>query len=176
MSNYKEKDVTEVVPKLWLGNYKSAIDKRFLEIYKIKYIITVMDNFDNKFKYDNITYISIPIRDKQVCSKNMIEIFDMVNDFIFEALKKKESVLVHCKKGHHRSAAIVASFLIKYYKMNYISSVLYINMLRKYALRRDTCMSKWLFKYFLFINNIENCNGTCKKIGGIYLWSCQKDN
>lgn len=147
MCDYPENDVDEVYPNLWLGNYNAAINKPFLDQYKIKYIITVMDNFDPSYIYHNITYITIPIKDSDICSINMVRMMDLTSDLIYRILKKKVPVLVHCKRGHHRSATIVAAFLIKYLKMSHHSAISYINNLRGCALRRKTCMAQWLFKY-----------------------------
>lgn len=174
MHEKNEKDVNEIIPNLWLGNLKSAYDKQFLDNYKIKNILTVMDEFDNDYKYNDITYLVIPIKDEDTCDKNMINIFDVATLFIFNALKSNESILVHCKKGHHRSAAIVAAFLIKYLKIDYYSSLMYLNNLRPYALVRKTCMSDNLFKYYLHINNIKICNKLCGIKNRIYACKCTK--
>ena len=165
MCEFPEYDVNEIVPGLWLGNIKSAYDKTFLNNYSIKHILTLYEAFDNNYKYSNINYLTIPIRDKQMCNGNvnMNEFFDKMSEFIYKALKNKESVLVHCKKGHHRSAAVVAAFLIKYYKFDYLTATKYINKLRPCALRRDKCMSHDLFKYNLHLKNIKGCNMHCQK-------------
>ncbi len=166
-----EYDVNEVIPNLWLGNYKAACDKKFLDTYKIKNVVTIMDNFNNNCKYKGIRYVSIPIKDKKVCNIDFNDIFDKVSKFIKLCLENNQPVLVHCKKGHHRSAALVVGFLIKYGKADFVKSVEYINKLRPYALRRDTCMSRNLFKYYLYINN-KSCNFDCKPHGKVHYCSC----
>lgn len=148
-----EKDVNEIIPNLWLGNCKAAYDKGFLMKYNIKYIITIMENFEEPFRLNCITYFIIPMNDKKLCSKNMINIFESTTDFIFKALKENSPILVHCKRGHHRSASVIAAYLIKYLKINYVVAINYINFLRPYALIRDTCMSKGLYEYYLYLNN-----------------------
>jgi len=151
---YNEKDVTEIIPNLWLGNIKSAYDKHFLNKYNIKYILTVMYGFDNKFKYKNLTYLVIPIKDVDVCTKNIINIFDTATLFIHNALITNNGILVHCKKGHHRSGAIVAAYIMKYYKLNYEMTIKYIHNLRPCALQKKKCMTDQLYKYAQRINLI----------------------
>ena len=107
--------------------------------------------------------MNIPIRDKHMCGQNMTEFFDTTSAFIYQALKKKEGILVHCKKGHHRSAAAVAAFLIKYYGLQYEVATKYINKLRPCALRRDKCISNGLFNYNLKLKGITQCNVKCQK-------------
>ena len=76
------------------------------------------------------------------------------------ALSKNKSVLVHCKRGHHRSASIIAAFLMKNIGVDYLSSMAYINNIRPCALRRNTCMVKGLFNYYLECNGVKECNCT----------------
>jgi protein-tyrosine phosphatase len=167
-----EYDVNEVIPNLWLGNYKAACNKKFLIEYKIKNVVTIMDNFDKNCRYDGITYLTIPIKDKHVCDKNTNEMFDLVTLFIKKCLDKNEPTLIHCARGHHRSAAVVVAYLIRYKNCDFVKCIEYINKLRPYALRRDTCMSKNLFKYYLRINN-KTCNIVCKQHGSAHYCSCQ---
>lgn len=166
-----ECDVNEVIPNLWLGNYKSACDKKFLDNYKIKNIVTIMDNFDNKYKYSNITYFTVPIKDKFVCNVDMNIVFDIISNFIKRCMNKGEAILVHCLRGHHRSASLVVAYLIKYNNADYVKCIDYINKLRPYALRRDTCMTVNLFKYYLFISG-KQCDMVCGKHGPVYYCTC----
>ncbi|CAH6421802.1 Dual specificity protein phosphatase [uncultured virus] len=158
---FPENCMDEIIPGLWLGDYKSAFDKKLLEDKKINYIIRVMPDFDETERFSDIKYIQIPIKDKNVCIKNLNLLFELINFFIKYLLENKKNVLIHCKRGHHRSAVIVASFLIKFLNIEYINSIAYINSIRPCALRRDTCMVRGLFKYYLFLNNIKCKNIKC---------------
>ncbi|ARF09468.1 dual specificity phosphatase [Indivirus ILV1] len=165
MCEFPEYDVNEIISGLWLGNIKSAYDRGFLYNYKIKHILTLYEEFDNSKKYNGINYFIIRIRDKDMCNGNTLDMFEQTNQFILQALKRKENILVHCKKGHHRSGAAVAAFLIKHCKYDYENAIQYINKLRPCALRRDKCMSNDLFKYSLLLKgiNIKDCNIQCQK-------------
>ena len=163
-----EKDVNEIIPHLWLGNYKAAYDKGFLNKYNINYIITIMDDFDRKISYNNIIHFIIPLKDKDLCSRNLINIFETTANFINKVLNENSSILVHCKRGHHRSSSVIAAYLIKFLKIKYEVAIKYINFLRPCAFRRDTCMSKGLFQYYLYINNIKNCEMKCVKHSEIF--------
>jgi len=147
MCDILEKDVNEIIPNLWLGNFKSAYDKQFLRNYNIKYVVSIMDNFNNNYRYNNIAYLFIPITDKDICTINMNNIFDITTNFILNGLRENVGVLIHCKQGHHRSASIVAAFLSNYLKMNYTNVTNYIRQIRPCAFRRNTCISKKLYEY-----------------------------
>jgi protein-tyrosine phosphatase len=133
-----------------------------------------MDDFNDKNRYNDVNYFVIPIKDESVCSKDMTNVFDAATQFIYDSLKNNENILVHCKRGHHRSGAIVAAYLVKYLKIKLSSSVLYINSLRPCALRRDTCMSRALFKYNLKVNGIAPCDEHCGKHDNAFYCECSK--
>lgn len=140
-----EDDVTEVLPNLWLGNYKSALNTEFIKKFNIKYIINVTPNIPNICPF--VKYLHIPITDNQTCYKNLNTLFDTATDFIYTALKQNTGILVHCMRGHHRSGTIVGAFLIRHLKIDFFDAVKYLNGLRNCAMRRPTCMVSALFHY-----------------------------
>ena len=144
-----EKDVSEILPGLWLGNQEAAIDRKFLSEFKIKYIINITKDVPNMYK--DITYLHIPVDDIDTCSMNLVKLYDEATAFIMSGLSRKENVLVHCKRGHHRSASVVGAFLMKYLGIDYLSTITYINSIRNCAMVRNTCMMNGLFKYYVHV-------------------------
>jgi len=149
--NYYENDYNQIVPNLWLGNCKSACNNNFIKKNNIKHIICIMPKQMQHFNH--IKYINIPIKDNNTCDINLQYFFDNITDYIKNCIINNEAVLVHCKRGHHRSATVIAAFLIKYLKIDYITAIYYINYLRPCALRRETCMGNELYKFYLRNNN-----------------------
>lgn len=154
---YSEPDVTELMPNLFLGNVKIANDKEFISNKKIGTIIRVLENDDGSRevnilskKIESIDYHIIPIKDVDACSIDLNHILDSTSEIIKDSLKQDVPILVHCKRGHHRSAVIIGAFMIKHHSNDYITTVKYINNRRRCALRRDTCMVRALFKYYLY--------------------------
>lgn len=166
-----ERDVTEILPNLWLGNYKTARDSCFVKKYNIQYIISVIEVCDKK--HCGVTYLHFPIKDKSTCNKNLVTMFDVTSDFIKMALYNNAGILVHCKEGHHRSASVVAAFLLKYLNLDYITAIAYIHQRRPNALTRNTCMSKALFKYYIYLNNITNCKIRSSNMGNLNYYKCE---
>lgn len=153
MYKMKEHDVDQIIPNLWLGNYIAALNKTFLDNHNIKYILNVTPDISCPFS-DKI-YMRISIHDKSsyVCyNEDMQNVIDNSLKFILNALQQNVGVLVHCRKGHHRSAGIVMAFLMKYLNMSYLHSMTYINSIRPYALVRKTCIGNQIYKYY--INNL----------------------
>lgn len=149
-----ENDMDEIVKHIWLGNYQAAYNKEELDKHNIKYIINITDTIECPF--NDKLYLYIPIRDKYSCNfttkhfiiKNYLRAFDFIN----EALKNNYSVLIHCKKGHHRSANLLLFYLIYKYKIGYIQALIYIKEKRPAALCRKTCINKWgmdVYKYLV---------------------------
>lgn len=145
-----ENDVDLIIPNLWLGNKKAALDENFIRSNNIKYVVNVTDGIHCPFQF--VTYYHIPIKDKKMCNdelkKVMYSYIDTALEFILKGLREHVGVLVHCRKGHHRSANIVLLFLMKYLKIGYIPGIIYINNIRPFSLRRNTCVNKWIIDYY----------------------------
>lgn len=145
-----EHDVDEIIPNLWLGNKNASSDIEFFKKANIKYVVNITDGINCPFT--DVTYYHIPIKDKKMCkhasTKAMIYYIDTALKFILKGLQENVGVLVHCRKGHHRSANIVLVFLMKYMNVGYIEGSIYINNIRPYALRRNTCVNNWIINYY----------------------------
>ena len=167
-----EKDASEIIPNMWIGNFKAAYNPEFINKYNIKFIINASKTIANIFESKHntpITYLTIPIDDKDMCFENLNKIYDKTNKFIYTALHNKVGVLIHCKNGKHISASIAVAFLIKYIKIDYLSAIIYINSIRKCSLISDTCMLHGLFKYYLINSQLlckdAKCN--CKSCANL---------
>jgi len=167
-----EHAVSEIIPGLWLGNVESAYDRGFLNYYNIKNILTVMDTFDYTKKYDDICYMILPIKDKRLY-ENSTHMINTAIYFIDQCIKSNQRILVHCKRGHHRSAAIVAAYLIKYRNYAYLDTIKLIHTIRPYAMRRDTNMGRALFDWKLAQHDQRSSNVQNQQTKNI---RCQVDN
>jgi protein tyrosine/serine phosphatase len=127
--------VNRILPNLWLGNYKSALDIDFLLDNKIDMIVNctsniptiheVINNKLKKQKYNNINSFDL-------CSIHNIETFRIpVNDSLLEKdfiimenyfkiivpllLRKytveNKKILIHCHAGKQRSCIVVAALI-----------------------------------------------------------------
>lgn len=168
-----EYDVNEIIEGLWLGNFKAAYNEKFLRDYNIKHVLTIMDNFDINKKINGVNYMVIPLKDIQICQFDPIVFFEKTNNFIQNGLSKGEGVLVHCKKGHHRSASAVVAFIIANYRIDYENTIKYINKLRPCSLKRETCMTKGLFQFYKHINNLTCDNHICTNKNGYFACYCR---
>lgn len=139
-TDYKksEPQVTKILPNLWLGDQQSAITGTFIHDAKIKYIINITPD-TSKIKFAGIKYYKISIQDKNI--RDSDQIMDMLIEMariINNALINNQAVLVHCKRGHHRSAALVAFYLMKYHNINLPNAICLIKSKRPRSFRKMT--------------------------------------
>lgn len=104
---------------LFLSDIVSASLDRLIEMHQIKHIVTVNDR--PLFKPLVKSYFFIQAEDLE--NQDLISEFLKAYNFIDRAITAKESVLVHCVAGVSRSATIVLSFLMRKYKISYMSAL-----------------------------------------------------
>lgn len=133
-----EPSASEIIPGLWLGDENSANDINFIKRYNIKKILRILP--DNP-TLSGPVYLHFPWRDEDVCEQDTSMIKTCIN-FISDSVESDEGILVHCKRGHHRSAVIVVAFMVERLNMDISKVINYIRSKRICSLRRLTCMVK----------------------------------
>jgi hypothetical protein len=150
---YDKTDATEILPNLWLGNYVSALSKPFLKKFNIKNIVNITQEVPCKYENNGIDYLHLPIIDGDTCDFNLNEIYDKTSQYIFNSLSKGNGVLIHCLRGHHRSASVLCAFIMRFLNISHIVGIKYINNMRECALTKNKCMVKSLAKYYVHCMN-----------------------
>ena len=141
-----ENIASRIYKNLWLGNKYAAADRAFCN--NISHIVNATTNLPNS--WNDITYLNIPITDGMACESNLFSSMMDGAVFIHDNLSMKKSVLVHCKRGHHRSASIVALYLMIFHGSTFLQAVEHIKIIRPTAFRRMSCMMKELIKFEAF--------------------------
>lgn len=153
MNIRKNKDATEIIPNLWMGNYRSALSKEFINRANIKCIINLTSSIPNIFV--SVNYLNLYLNDNNVCEKDLISIYSKCSDFIYDCLKRKEGILVHCNNGTHRSGSVIVAFLIKYMKIEYMNALNYVTKLANKNISTNKCINDGLYKYYLHTRTIK---------------------
>ena len=113
---YTDISVDEIIPGLWLGNYKAALDIDFLKQNKIDLIINCTPNipFINNEKSLNIETYRIPVNDS-LLERDFILMEKYLKIAIPMLLQKytieNKKILIHCHMGKQRSAILTAALL-----------------------------------------------------------------
>ena len=107
-----------IIKNLWLGNHKSSVDKDFLTKNNIKLIINLSKDLPFT-DLENIDKFRVAIHDNrsQESDIGMIQNFHHCYSLIDNKLSNNQSVLIHCRAGMQRSAALLALYLMR--KNNY---------------------------------------------------------
>ena len=108
--------VDNIIPHLYLTNWKSSNDPNIMERYKIKGVVTLemMDKPHQTimyYKQHNIQNLHIRINDTP--QEEISKYFDVTYKFINDLINKNENVLVHCRAGVSRSTSIIINYLLQ---------------------------------------------------------------
>lgn len=151
-------DADEIIPGIFLGSQYAAEDYPFLKKKGITVVINASNHIPNYHKSKGITYVRVPVDDSL---KNYdINKMTAYLPYIVEVLRffhhtQKKNVLIHCAAGVQRSAVIVASYLVKYYKKTPMSAIRYIITKRPIAFHNGQSLN--------FIDSLKNFHTNIKR-------------
>ena len=128
-------DAHEIIPGVWLGNKRAALNDKWLIEKNVSVVFNATKDvpFSTKAKKQ----YRIPVDDNLKAE----EIRNMTlwsHEIIYNLLKEMNTgatVLVHCAAGMQRSAAIVAMFLIVKRGYSWNQAITYIQNIRSIAFR-----------------------------------------
>jgi protein-tyrosine phosphatase len=122
-------DYDDIIDYLYLGNMNAVNTK------EIDFSLIVNCSKDLAFPNNAKECIRIPINDDPAYSDSLLEIIEntdvlyKINNYV----KNNKYVLVHCRAGMQRSCALIAIYLIKYYKMKPDAAIEYVKYRRPVA-------------------------------------------
>jgi len=108
--------VNQIIPQLWLGNYASSQDIKFINDRNIKVIINCTKDLPC-LKINGVFKYRVPVDDNlesteiEAMSNWIIKILPIIDHHY----KKGRNILIHCYAGIQRSAIIMMSYLHKYH-------------------------------------------------------------
>ncbi len=122
-------DYDDIIDYLYLGNMNAVNTK------EIDFSLIVNCSKDLAFPNNAKECIRIPINDDPAYSDSLLELIQntdvlcKINNYV----KNNKYVLVHCRAGIQRSCALIAIYLIKYYKMKPDAAIEYVKYRRPVA-------------------------------------------
>jgi protein-tyrosine phosphatase len=122
-------DYDMILPNIYVGNYNSS-SKENLDKLRINVVLNCSKVLPFN-KKQNIN-IRLPVTDDLTLNSNLIMVRYIVR--ILPKIKnyhnKKYRILIHCRAGMQRSAAFMAAYLMKYYKLSLGEAIQYIKSKR----------------------------------------------
>uniref|UniRef100_A0A8C6HW59 JNK pathway associated phosphatase n=1 Tax=Mus spicilegus TaxID=10103 RepID=A0A8C6HW59_MUSSI len=98
----------QILPGLYIGNFKDARDAEQLSRNKVTHILSVHDTA--RPMLEGVKYLCIPAADTP--SQNLTRHFKESIKFIHECRLQGESCLVHCLAGVSRSVTLVIAYIM----------------------------------------------------------------
>ena len=128
-------DAHEIVPGIWLGNRRAALNDKWLAEKHISVVFNITK--DIPFSPTIKKQYRVPIND----NLEPEEIRNMTlwsHEILYNLIKEHNAannILVHCAAGMQRSAAVIAMYLIVKNGLSWNQGVLYIQKIRPIAFR-----------------------------------------
>jgi protein-tyrosine phosphatase len=99
----------EIIPGLWIGSEGDSRSAAFIKSHGIRLVLNATKNLP--FKTKERTY-RVPVDDDPSENETMLRYLPVAVVAIDDVLDFGHGVLVHCRAGMQRSAAVVAAYLM----------------------------------------------------------------
>jgi dual specificity phosphatase 12 len=116
----------EIIKNLWIGSEGDSRSPSFYKKHGIALVINATANIPFRAPADVDTY-RIPVDDSPDENQVMLSHFPTVVPLIDDVLRYGHGVLVHCRAGMQRSAAVVAAYLMWKKRMSADQAFEFIN-------------------------------------------------
>lgn len=104
------REPSEILPNLFLGTARHALNQGFLAKHNVTYILCVADTC--RFPSRQYTFRHVPISDYGDTVLDSPQVFGRCFEFIEQAVLSNKSILVHCTLGINRSPCVVIAYLM----------------------------------------------------------------
>ena len=104
-----EVSITEVYPNIFIGNLACIYNPEILDMLKIKNVVTAVSGIVPPYP-DKYNYLNLDLIDSY--QEEIIDKFEISNNFINKAIENNEKILIHCICGVSRSSTLVIAYLI----------------------------------------------------------------
>ena len=138
----------EVLPNIWLTDFKATKNYKFLQSKKIELIVNCSKDleFNNKYNCKCIRLsVSDNLQEEEI--DRLYKYFFEIVPIIYEFFCKGKPILVHCYAGKQRSASVIVAFILKYTNLTLRDSISYLKLKKKNIFTPCNNFIKALEKY-----------------------------
>ena len=121
--------LTEVAPRLFVGNWRAAADADVIAKHGIQSIISCAGK---PGCIPGVSYYRMACRDEME-DESLSGILAPGAETIDSCVRSGQSVLVHCRAGHHRSPAVTVAYLVRYRALSLAEALDHVALLRPAA-------------------------------------------
>ena len=142
----------EILDHLYLANEKTIKNLDLLREHNITVIVNCAKEIPCYFEQD-INYFHIPVDDSDDMEENNLffKYLEHATGFIKEHLDQNRNVIVHCKQAIQRSPAVIAAYLMKYFKLSLKEAMEFVKMKRPeaffYQSNFENALTSWEMLY-----------------------------
>lgn len=122
--------MSKITEQIYLGNYKDASNKEWLEKNNITHVINATKDLPNYFP-DTYKYLQLHLDDTM--HQSLYEVLEPSYQFIRGAIGNGGTVFIHCLAGVSRSVSILIYFLMKTNGSTYLKTLDFIRRKRLIA-------------------------------------------
>jgi protein-tyrosine phosphatase len=142
-------DAHEIIPRMWLGNKRAAVNANWLTNNHINVVMNCSKDIPFSEDNPNRRLYRIPI-DDSLRDKDIDYLSTASEEVAYTLLREYKAgshILVHCAAGMQRSAASVAMFLMTLFRWPAKKAVDYIKGIRSIAFTPGINFEKSLMHY-----------------------------
>lgn len=107
----------EILPHIWIGSLTNLNNNIFFLEKSIKGVINLEK--DLKFMEGGVSYTSVV--QQNILKYNIIKMSEYLNKatlYLYENIKKSQSILIVCAKGNLKCPVLILAYLIRYCSIN----------------------------------------------------------
>lgn len=101
----------QIIKNLWIGSEGDSRSAAFYKAHNIRFVVNATGSIPIKTPPGVLSY-RVPVDDHPSENPTMLRHLPLVVVAIDDVLKYNHGVLVHCRAGMQRSAAVVAAYLM----------------------------------------------------------------
>jgi protein tyrosine/serine phosphatase len=126
----REEFPTEIFPWLYLGNAQDAVNYDGLRQKGIRFILNATKELHTpEAEEEGFQYLKLNLEDH--ADEPIADYFEQAFNFIEQARRQSQAVLVHCRRGISRSATIVIAYVMRYARKTFEEAFEYVKQRRE---------------------------------------------